>query len=149
MVGFVATGLSFAKALTEYVQDWRAAPQEIRSLPPEIENLLDCVNELEKLLEKNESTQVLMDTGVRRAHKNIKDCKSVVDDLRKLLSRGGVNLDVGSVTKDDLLDLDRLRLATWPLYKNSLVTIKARMLHIGQQITITMLLYQMQARSVR
>lgn len=43
IIGFVSTGLSFAKALAEYIQDWRAAPEEIRSLPPEIEHLLDCV----------------------------------------------------------------------------------------------------------
>jgi len=85
---FATAGLSFAKALTEYVQDWCPAPAEIRSLASEVEYLLGCVVDVENLLEQNVKTNYMTEAGDKRAHNNVGDCREAVDTLRKLLQKG-------------------------------------------------------------
>jgi len=141
---FAAAGLSFAKALTEYVQDWRAAPAEIRSLASEVEYLLGCVVDVENLLEQNIKTNYLTEAGVKRAHKNVGDCREAVETLRKLLQKGGKALDTANITKDDL-DHEWLRRSAWPFYKSQLRALRTRLVEIQQQITITLISYQLRA----
>ena len=148
LIGFVSTGLSFARALTEYVQDYRSAPEQIKSLGGQIEYILGLVVDVEGLLRKNEVSNRWTDVGIKRAKKNILDCQAVVDTLRNLLQKTTVSPRKNGVTKEDL-DLDWLHRAIWPIgYKRQLEDAQHQLHKLQSDITISYLSYQVEAGPV-
>ena len=145
IVGVLQVGLSLATALNTYISDVSDAGDDITSLVSDIEATLSQLSDLDKLIEKNETTKAWSEDGLKNAKKCVTDCEKIITKLRKLLKKSTASA-TSEVNRDEI-DVSKLEKALWPFIKPQLEVRRRELQSIKQDIMIAYSSYMTQIGS--
>lgn len=151
IISVVQVGFSLATALNSYIADVAYARDDISSLASDIEATFGQLRDLEKLIQKNETTKAWSEDGLRNAEKCVTDCGRIITKLRELLKKSTASLTSKEVNRDEI-DVTKLERARWPFIKPKLEFRQRELQSIKQDIMIAYSSYMTQvgyASSVR
>ncbi|PYH81173.1 hypothetical protein BO82DRAFT_432809 [Aspergillus uvarum CBS 121591] len=89
VLAFAQLGLSLATTLNTYIADVRHGRDDIANLANEIEATVSHAQELDRIIQENQTTARWSAHGLFLAKKCLQDCQEVIQRLSRLLRRSG------------------------------------------------------------
>lgn len=119
-------GITLSKALIAYVGEVKDAGLQIQGVADEISSVSDRLKEAAELAERNTSTRLFSEEGLRRLRSLAASCEGVLDQIRDILKWTIVGFDPDHLSGDKI-DISRLAKLRWPLIQSKLDLPRARL----------------------
>lgn len=133
---FLQVGLSIAKTLNTYIEDFRDAPTEVCDLANEINSTLWQVEVLNSLIASNDPSNGWSTKGVVFAQKCLAESEKIISKILKLLQKSGSSFETTKVVTRDSIDLTLFSQLKWPTFKPQLQKVKRRLECIRMDICL-------------
>lgn len=120
IIAVAQIGITLSKTIFEFATEIRDAPKAICRIGRDICTTSERLEEVGRLIEKNNTTQLFSETGIASAVRCSKDCKDIIADVSKVLAKGGWVPGSAALDKKDL-DISLFETLRWPFVKTQLV----------------------------
>lgn len=141
VVAIAQVGFSLAQTLNTYVADVRNGRGDIANLANEIDATATHIEELDKLIQENNTTNGWNSNGLKIAKKCSIDFEETLNQLRAVFSRSGATLSNKRVTRDDI-DNSVFNRLTWPSQKTRLQSLRQDLYRVKIDILLFLNIYK-------
>ena len=113
-------GISLSKDIFEFAAEARDAPKAISYIGRDICTTSERLEEVGRLIDSNNTTKLFSITGIASAVRCSNDCKDIIADVSKVLTKGGWTSGSGALDKKDL-KISFFVTLRWPIVKTQLI----------------------------
>ncbi|EMC97862.1 hypothetical protein BAUCODRAFT_406039 [Baudoinia panamericana UAMH 10762] len=146
ILAVVQAGLSLATTLKAYVDSYKDAPEDIKTLAADLESTMRYVSELKEMLDENKKAPVLNKNAVAEAEARLVQAENVVIALQNHIRKGSRQEGLGGPLKLDDLNTTKFQQAMWYFYKPGFVTVKNELHDLATRIVLFLALYGREKR---
>lgn len=135
ILSVASIGISLSNTLIAYVSEVQDAQNRIQRISNEILTTSERLKEIGDLVDKNGQTHTFSDEGVQSAVRCSEVCKTVLSELKSILSKGGWRQRTDGQVKDEI-DTSIFSKMRWPFVKTKLEVPRAELSKIEIDLTL-------------
>ena len=126
IIAVAQVGISLSNTLIAYVGEVHDAPFRIQRIGNEVLTTSERLKDIGELVEKNGQTHIFSEEGVLSAVRCSEECKTILEELRKVLSKGGWHQWMRGEEKVEI-DISLFSTLRWPFIKTKLEVPRAEL----------------------
>lgn len=128
-------GISLSNTLIAYVGEVQDAPSRIQRIGNEVLTTSERLKDIGELVGKNGQTNTFSDEGVQSATRCSEECNIILEDLRRVLCKGGWSQRSNGQERDEI-DTSLFSTMRWPFLRTKLEVPLAELMRIKVDLTL-------------